>query len=72
MTARAAWYTICAEGDGNMTIKMRIERYISLANAQYAVANRRGYAVMLGDDNRFWVVTLADAQRLERAGYEWA
>ena len=55
-----------------MTIKMRIERYISLANAQYAVANRRGYAVMLGDDNRFWVVTLADAQRLERAGYEWA
>jgi hypothetical protein len=55
-----------------MAIKMRIEKYIELANANFAVKNRRGYAVMLGDDNRFWVVTLADAQRLERVGYEWA
>ena len=29
-------------------------------------------AVMLGDDSRFWVCDMADAQRLERTGYEWA
>ena len=28
--------------------------------------------VMLGDDERFWVVTPADASRLERAGFEYA
>lgn len=28
-------------------------------------------AVMLGED-AFWVVCLADAARLEQAGYEWA
>jgi len=28
--------------------------------------------VMLGDDGRFWVVTPADASRLEKAGYEYA
>jgi hypothetical protein len=27
---------------------------------------------MLGDNNRAWVVCGADAQRLERNGYEWA
>jgi len=28
--------------------------------------------VMLGDDERYWVVTPADASRLERWGYEYA
>ena len=37
-----------------------------------ATATRaRALAVMLGD-GAFWVVCLADATRLERAGYEWA
>lgn len=31
----------------------------------------RANAVMLGD-GAYWVVCLADAQRLEDAGYEWA
>ncbi len=38
----------------------------------FAIADRtKAGAVMLGDD-AFWVVCLADATRLERAGYEWA
>jgi hypothetical protein len=28
--------------------------------------------VILGDDERYWVVTMADAERLLRAGYEVA
>ena len=28
--------------------------------------------VMLGDDGRYWVVSPADAARLERLGYEYA
>lgn len=34
-------------------------------------ARARAGAVMLGE-GAFWVVCLADATRLERAGYEWA
>lgn len=38
----------------------------------FAIADRaRGHAVMLGE-GAFWIVCLADAARLERAGYEWA
>jgi len=38
----------------------------------FAIAGRtRGWVVMLGD-GAFWVVCMADAQRLEAAGYEWA
>lgn len=32
---------------------------------------KRG-AVMLGDNGQYWVVCLADAVKLEAAGYEWA
>ena len=28
------------------------------------------FCIVLGDDMRYWVVTNADGQRLERAGYE--
>ncbi|AYO30613.1 hypothetical protein D2962_08245 [Biomaibacter acetigenes] len=40
----------------------------------FSFANRciKSMAVMMGDDERFWVVTLTDAARLEKAGYEWA
>ncbi|SNX54868.1 hypothetical protein [Thermoanaerobacterium sp. RBIITD] len=39
----------------------------------FSFANRciKSMAVMLGDDENFWVVTLADAAVLEKAGYEW-
>jgi hypothetical protein len=34
--------------------------------------NMKAGRVMLGDDNRYWVVTAAEAARLEKAGYEYA
>jgi hypothetical protein len=39
-----------------------------------AFSNRTAMAsaVVLGDDGRFWVVTLAEMERLLRAGYELA
>lgn len=28
--------------------------------------------IMMGDDNKFWVVTPADAERMHRLGFEYA
>lgn len=48
-------------------------KFNSLSTANSFVNNAiKPIAVMMGDDNKFWVVTMADAQRLEKAGYEWA
>lgn len=56
-----------------MTTKNAPIKFISLATANYVADNALiPMAVMMGDDERFWVVTMADAQRLDRAGYEWA
>lgn len=38
----------------------------------FAFASRSMMAVILGDDEKYWVVTLADGARLLRAGYEAA
>ena len=47
-------------------------KFTQLANAQNFVNRaRRGMAIFMGDDNQYWVVGMADAQRLEKAGYEW-
>ena len=56
---------------GNHEIKPACysDRELAFASLDHAVKPLR---VMLGDDCRYWVVTPADAQRLERAGYEWA
>jgi hypothetical protein len=52
---------------------MSIYRFTTLGLAQaFADRCKKSHAVMLGDDERFWVVSMADAQRLERQGYEWA
>ncbi|MFN8993198.1 MAG: hypothetical protein ACK5X3_05970 [Pseudomonadota bacterium] len=48
-------------------------KFTSLSTANSFVNNAiKSMAVMMGDDNKFWVVTMADAQRLEKVGYEWA
>jgi hypothetical protein len=48
-------------------------RYYDLALAIIAMNHCvKAHFIMLGDDGRFWVVTPADASRLERAGYEYA
>ena len=44
-------------------------RFNSLANATSAACHGRGNGIILGYDAKFWVVSLADMQRLERAGY---
>jgi len=41
------------------------------ANAFSAAARAKARTVMLGE-NAFWVVCLADAARLEKAGFEYA
>jgi hypothetical protein len=45
------------------------ERRHAFGFASHAAKSQR---VMLGDDGRYWVVTPADAARLERMGYEYA
>lgn len=52
---------------------MFITRWSTLGLAQ-AFADRciKAHAVMLGDDGYFWVVSLGDAERLARQGYQWA
>ena len=58
-------------------IKSTMFRFNALANASN-FANRATYPmrIILGDHDgersQFWVVTPADASRLERAGYEMA
>jgi hypothetical protein len=37
---------------------------------RFADGAAKRHAVVLGDDGRHWVVTPADASRLERMGYE--
>jgi len=54
-------------------LKYEPAKYLSRTLAFASVAHHaKAVAVMLGDDNRFWVVCLADAARLERAGIEFA
>lgn len=45
------------------------DRALAFASLRHAAKPMR---VMLGDDQRFWVVCPADAARLERQGIEYA
>jgi hypothetical protein len=54
-------------------IKARAARFIDRQLAfEHAATTVKPHRVMLGDDGRYWVVTPADAARLERMGYEYA
>ena len=54
-------------------IQPRIHRFVERANAfGFAAHAVKTLWVMLGDDERYWVVTPADAARLEAMGYEYA
>lgn len=44
-------------------------RKLAFSSLDYYVKPAR---VMLGDNDKFWVVSPADAARLEKAGYEYA
>jgi hypothetical protein len=54
-------------------IKQRAHRFVSrdlaIISAARAIKPER---VMLGDDGKFWLVTPADASRLEAMGFEHA
>jgi hypothetical protein len=58
-------------------IKSTMFRFNTLANAS-SFTNRATYPMRIilgehdGERSQFWVVTPADASRLERAGYEMA
>jgi hypothetical protein len=66
--------TTTATASLRQTLGLRHEpiRFVSLALASSCAARSKCDVVMLGDDGRFWIVCLADAQRLERLGFEWA
>lgn len=53
--------------------KSTVHPFNSLANAKF-FTNRAAKMMMivLGDDDRYWVVTPADGERLILAGYEYA
>jgi hypothetical protein len=46
--------------------------YVSGELAANRASSMPAHCVVLGDNARYWVVTLADAARLCRAGYEMA
>jgi hypothetical protein len=52
---------------------MYVAKFRSLALAQsFADRGTKAMMIVLGDDHRFWVTTMAGAQRLVRQGYELA
>lgn len=57
----------------NVALKNSVEKFSSRKLAfDYSNRTVKPSRVMLGCDGKFWVVTPADAQRLEAAGYEFA
>lgn len=57
----------------SLNLRYEPDAFVSLANAlSFAHGCHKPHRVMLGDDGRFWVVCPADADVLDRAGYEFA
>ena len=52
----------------------RISKFIRFANAVYAAnyGRKKASMILLGDDSKYWVVCLADGEKLLKAGYECA
>jgi hypothetical protein len=48
------------------------DAFRSLRLATLCAARSRAGAVMLGEHGTYYVVCLADAAKMEAAGYEWA
>jgi hypothetical protein len=63
-----------AQNDADKVLA-RVDRFRSrdlAVSYAYGPGVKKPLAVMLGDDARYWVATLADCSRLESMGYEWA
>jgi hypothetical protein len=56
-----------------MTTKLDALKFNDLFLAQnFAARCKKIHMVIMGDDGMYWVVTMATAQRLVKAGYELA
>lgn len=53
-------------------MEMKIWKFKSRELAISFADRGHALAVILGDDDRFWVVTMAVAAKLERGGYQFA
>jgi hypothetical protein len=52
--------------------KSSISRFTKLTNAKsYANRATRPMSILMGDDERFWVVSRAAGETLNKAGYEY-
>lgn len=52
---------------------MKIYRFTTRAlAASFANRTEKPMAIILGDDEKYWVVSLANASRLIKSGYELA
>jgi hypothetical protein len=50
-----------------------MNKFASLSNARtFSTRTIKASAIIMGDDGLFWVVTLAQMERLLKAGYELA
>lgn len=73
MTTNPTTKAPATAADAYQQIKQRAGRYNDRDLAfQSAAHGVKPLWVMLGDDEKFWVVTPADAARMERMGYEYA
>jgi hypothetical protein len=54
-----------------LNLKYKPVAFISENLARKFASQSRSDVVMLGEDSRYWVVCLADAEKMNRAGYEY-
>lgn len=60
-------------GTQSMGLENSMSKFRCYANAKsFSERTIKASAIILGDDGLYWVVTLAEMERLLRAGYELA
>jgi len=61
------------QGEIKITPSNGIFKFINLSNAKnLADRAKKSMAILLGDDGRYWVVSLGLGEKLMKAGYEMA
>lgn len=55
-----------------LNLRYSIDSFSTIAAAKSAISHavKNCWVIVLGDNNKYWVVCFADAAKLERAGYE--
>jgi len=63
--------TLSKASDSHTVMKNQPYKFNSLENARtFAARCEKAMGILMGDDLKYWVVTLADFERGIRAGYE--